>query len=428
MATAVRETLSAASDRRGRDLPVWPLQALFVPFPLWWVLGLAPFAPQLAALPMIAALARRRRVLVPRWFGLWLLYLLAMTLSITQIDTGARMVGAAFRLSTYLSATVVFVYVYNCSPRTLTIAQATRLMIVFWLWIVLGGFCGLLLPDVSISTPVERLMPSAIASNDLVRELVHPSFAEVQNPWGAREPFVRPSAPFPYTNTWGCHYALLVPFLMLHLRTTRGALQRVALLAVAAASLAPAFATLNRGMFLAIGFALMYAAVHFAARGNATGLLLTGGILGGSAIAAYASGLLADIASRTEVSGTNSDRMLIYLEAFERTLQSPLLGYGAPRPSENLWWVPVGTQGQLWNTMFSFGFPALILYILFFVVLTWRTRRLPASLLWLHVVPATALFMLIYYELDSTQLVIIFIAAALGLRHLRGAAEAERVP
>ncbi|MFC7645732.1 hypothetical protein ACFQX6_37810 [Streptosporangium lutulentum] len=184
---------------------------------------------------------------------------------------------------------------------------------------------------------------------------------------------------------------------------------------IALASLVPAFATLNRGMFLAIGFGLLYAALRFALRGHVRWLVAVCTLMMVGLGAAYLSGLSEVISTRTEYSTTNTGRAAIYQEAFLRTLNSPILGFGGPRPSLSLG-ISVGTQGHFWNVMFSFGFPALALFCLWLWSLAWRTRWAPSSMMWLHVVPVMALFMVFYYGLDGTQLVLIFMAAALGLR------------
>ncbi|SDG45432.1 hypothetical protein SAMN05421505_104207 [Sinosporangium album] len=409
---------SGADAPPERDLPVWPLQALFVLYPLWWVLGLAPFAGAIVSVPMIRFMVRRGGTLVPRGFGVWLLFLLAMIMSATQLDSAPRLVGAAFRLMAYGSATVVFVYVYNCSRARLPVRKAAGFVVVFWAFVVVGGYLGVLFPEGSFTTPVGQLIPGSIASNELVSSLLFPKFAEVQTIWGADEPFVRPAAPFPYTNAWGSHYALMIPLVLLYMRIGATPWQRIVLGIAAVASLVPAFATLNRGMLVAVGFGLVYAALRYAMRGQVRGLIVIFGVMAVGGVVAYLTGVIDNITSRTEVSGSNDDRVGIYTEAFVRTLESPLLGWGAPRPSHTIG-VSVGTQGQFWNIMFSFGFPALLFYVLFMASLSWATRKVDLGLIWLHVVPTMAVFMMFYYGLDSTQLVVIFTAAALGLRERR---------
>ncbi|GGL56968.1 O-antigen ligase family protein [Planomonospora parontospora] len=408
--------LGSQAPASARPLPLWPLHVLFTGFPVLWVLGVGAFAAPIAAAPMAVAMWRStQRVRIPRGFLVWMLFLVFLVASATQLDTAPRMVGFVFRLMNYLSATVVFLYVYNCSRRVLPVRRAAGFVAVFWIWVVIGGFLGVLFPEGSFSTPFEKVLPGAISSNEFVGDLVHPKFAEVQAPWGSPEVFERPSAPFAYTNAWGSHYALLLPFVLLYLLTSVKRWHRPMIALIAAASLVPAFATLNRGMFLAIGLGLLYAALRFALRGHVRWLVAVCTLLITGLGAAYLSGLSEVISTRTEYSTTNTGRAAIYQEAFVRTLESPILGYGGPRPSLNLG-ISVGTQGHFWNLMFSFGFPALGLFCLWLWSMAWRTRAVPASMMWLHVVPVMASFMVFYYGLDGTQLVLIFMAGALGLR------------
>lgn len=399
----------------GQDLPSWPLTAMFGTFPLLWVLGFGAFAVTVAALPMLGILLLRRGLRAPAGFGLWLLFLVWTVVSASQLDTTGRIIGFAFRFLNYAAATVFFVYVYNSSRRALPLSRAVGLMTLFWIWVVVGGYLGVLIPQGSIHTPMESLLPGSIVGNDYVSQLVHPRFAEVQRPWGAPTAYNRPSAPFPYTNTWGSHFALLVPFAILCMRTAATRWRRNALFLLLLASLVPAFSTLNRGMFLAVGVGIVYAAFRFGARGQVKWLAAVLALLTIGLAVASALGVWASIGSRTQYSSTNAGRTTIYREAFERTLASPLIGYGAPRPSLTLD-ISVGTQGQVWNIMFSFGFVALALFCGWLWILALRTRAAPGALLWLHVIPFMAAFMIFYYGLDGSQLVVIFVAVALVFR------------
>ncbi|GAA4104609.1 O-antigen ligase family protein [Nonomuraea soli] len=400
-------------------MPVWPLYLLFAGYPLWWSLGLGSFAAVLLAVPMMLVLVIRGGIRVPRGFGLWMVFLLLAVAAASRIDTPERLVGLVFRLMTYAGATVVFVYVYNLPRERLPLRRLVALVVVFWLWVVAGGFLGYLFPEGSLSTPMEHLLPGSLTGNSYVRDLVHPRFAEIQWPYGAPEPFQRPSAPFPYTNAWGSHFALLMPFVLL-LMTTGSRRVRIVLGVVAAASLVPAFATLNRGMLLALGAGLVYVAVRFAVRGRLGLLVATAGLLVAAGAGAYASGVGDSIDVRTDHSTTTAGRQAVYTESFLATVESPVLGYGGPRPSRTLP-ISMGTQGHFWNVMFSFGFPALGLFCAVLWGLAWRTRS-PATdeRLWLHAVPVMAGFMIFYYGFDGgLQLVIVFTAAAALLRERR---------
>src|SRR6266536_3212444 len=167
-----------AAPQRLRPLPRWPLLALYLGFPLWWVLGLGALIWPLLTLTMLLALAVRGHVRVPRGFGLWFGFLVWMLGSGLQLDSGARVVGWAYRAALYLSATVVFLYVYNSSRERLPARTLTLLLAGFWMFVVIGGYLGLLLPHGSFATPVEHLMSPDLLRNGFVHDLVHPAFAQ----------------------------------------------------------------------------------------------------------------------------------------------------------------------------------------------------------------------------------------------------------
>ncbi|MFI0454555.1 O-antigen ligase family protein [Actinomadura sp. 6N118] len=402
------------------DLPVWPLTLLFAGFPVFWLLGLGAFAAPIAATTMIAHMMLRGGIRSPRGYGVWLLFLIWMFFAGTQIDTFGRGIGFVFRSLNYGAATVIFLYVFNSSRVRLPVRRMVGLVTLFWVWVVIGGFLGVLMPKFGLTTPFEMMLPKSIASNDYVRDLVHPRMAEIQQPWGAPTPYNRPRAPFPYTNAWGSHYALLFPFVVLMVTWARPAV-RFLLVGLMAASLVPAFATLNRGMFLAVVAGVLYTAVRYLQRGHVRWPAAVIALMSLGGIVALLGGVVSGVSSRTTYSSTSSDRIGLYVETFVRTLDSPILGYGAPRPSEQ-YVVSVGTQGQFWNVMFSYGFPGLALFCGCLWLLAWRTRRVRADrLLWLHAVLVMCSFMLFYYGLDQTELVLIFIAAALVLREPQSA-------
>jgi hypothetical protein len=175
-------------------------------------------------------------------------------------------------------------------------------------------------------------------------------------------------------------------------------------------------ATSNRGMFLALGLALGYGAVRLALRGRALALVAVG--VGGGMVAALLiwGGVLESIAQRQLAGNTSEGRWKLYVETVRRTIESPILGFGAPRPST---WseISVGTQGQIWFVMFSFGFVGLVLFLTFLWGSALRTFHVPGSAgLWLHVVLVTTSVLVAFYSLDAIMLPAVVCIAALLLR------------
>jgi hypothetical protein len=407
--------LPALPPARSRELPAWPVYALFAGFPAWWVLGLGAFAVPLIAIPMFLLLVQRRNVEVPAAFWLWIGFVVWACVAVLEVSSGSRLVGFAVRMSSYIGSSIVFLYVYNGRNR-LDNRTVLRALVLFFAVVVAGGYLGVLVPRGALSTPVQALLPLNIRNNEYVHALVHPAFAEVQRPYGSPRTFYRPSAPFPYTNSWGCNVALLVPLVVAAIMTFRRLFWRLAMVGLLAAACLPAFATLNRGMFLAIGLVLAYASIRLALRGR---LLPLSMVLGGASVGlavAVSAGVLARLQERLHYSQTNVGRQTIYREAFDGAVNSPIFGHGAPQPSTTVD-VSVGTQGQVWNVMFSYGFVALAFFLGWFglvVLQSWRARN--QGELWVHATLFVAFTTFFYYGYDGIQLTVAMTAAALALR------------
>lgn len=412
---ATQESHRRRAGRVHQELPVWPVYLLFAGYPLWWLLGVGAFAVIVVGLPMALLLSLRGGVRVPRPFGLWVVFVAFVLGSVTQIDSALRLIGFATRAANYLGVTVLFVYLVNISPVRLPTDRLVRIACAYWAVVVAGGYLGVLNPRGRLTTPLSHLLPGGLLGNDYVNSLVLPHFAEVQQPYGAPAPFYRPSAPLTYTNSWGCAYALGLPLVLYTLQRLPPGWQRRGLVLVLAASLVPAVATLNRGMFLAVVVALGYTAVRAAVRGQAKLLVVVIGAALLVATVVTASGAVGRVSSRTSSSDTNQTRQLLYQETFDRTLSSPLLGFGAPRPSENQD-VSVGTQGQVWNVMFSYGFVALVAFVGWFWYLAWRTRRAQGTMIWIHTGLLVISFTIFYYGYDGMAMAQAMLVGACGLR------------
>lgn len=417
-----RSATAGQADLRQRAprfaLPRWPFTAMLALFPLWWALGFAEMAWIPLAGCMIVLMARRGGIEVPRGFSIWLLFIVLMCASVIGIDTSGRLIGFVYRALLYVTVTVVFVYVYN-ARETLTLKYVLGLFTLFWLWAVLGGFAGIVLPEFSFRTPLAYILPQGLQSNELVSEMVVRRLTQY-NPdsWLALDP--RPSAPFLYTNGWGNVYSITLPIVVAYLTMIHRGRTFWLLLAAIPLSLIPAFLTLNRGMFIGLAVAAAYLFVRFALSGRLREVALLsvlGVVCGAAAVMLDVGSKLTD---RVETSSSTEDRANLYEETFVRTLQSPLFGYGAPRPSATDGAPSAGTQGHLWMVMFSHGFPALICFMgalawMFFA--TMRTKN--TALLILHTVQLVILVEVFFYGVLPNGLILTFPAAALAIRDLR---------
>ena len=182
-------------------------------------------------------------------------------------------------------------------------------------------------------------------------------------------------------------------------------------------SFVPAFLTLNRGMFLGLALALVYVAIRLVMRGNGKALL---GLLGLVALVAVAFATLPvaeRLSHRVQASSSTADRANLYQETIQRTLESPVFGYGGPRPSETKGAPSVGTQGQVWMVMFSHGLPGVALFMGWLVWAYVRSirERDPTGMA-LNTVLLVVIAESLYYGIMTTGLAVAMIAAALTLR------------
>ncbi len=396
------------------QLPVWPFLATFYGFPLWWVLGIAWLVPVAAAITMLGYLVLYRRTRVPNG-ALPLVLFFGWTLaSVLALDSGLRLLGAGLRWAQFFAAVVMVIYVANAA-RLRRSQVLIGFSIVFFTTVV-GGVLSQIIPEVRIPTILGAVAPGALRNNPLVFDLLNPKMAEIQMPWGAEEPFLRPAAPFEYTNGWGTAFALTLPLVIAAAIVLRNRGFTTLVVIGLAAALIPVTASTNRGMLVAIGVSATYVLVRLffggRAREAALGLLLMVVML----IVAASAGLFAGIDERQAVSDTTTGRSTLYEETFNRSLESPLLGHGGPRPSETTE-VSAGTQGQVWFVMFSYGFVGLGLFLWFIWGAAWRTRRtvdLPDLLMHSSLIAACVVVM--YYGLATWQLLVISAVAGWGFR------------
>jgi hypothetical protein len=411
---------------RPSRLQGWPLMLMFYGYPLWWLLGLGAFLWPVAAVPMGLSLLTRKTVRAPRGFGFYLLFVILMLVSGVQVNGVDRWVGYVYRASLYLSVGIMLLYVYNAPSRVLSTERVVRMMVFFFAVTAAGGLLGVIAPYLEFKTMTEALMPARLLQNSYVRELVHGSTAQIQTFLGY--PVPRPKAPFVFTNDWGGVYALLVPFLFAGWAAMRGFARKGLLRLLAIASLIPVIFSLNRILWLCLVVCVVYGSTRFALRGRVKAIQGMGALLVIFTLLLNFGPTKQLVDDRLVTPHSNKGRTTLYTEATSGVAKSPLLGYGAPRPSQrnpNL--PPVGTQGQFWLVFYSHGIPATFFWLAFFFYALWRTRKSVTNTgLWCHMVVLMAIVQMPFYGLIPTQMHIVAIAVALAFREMSEQAREAR--
>lgn len=415
--SAVGHSLPLPRARPHVGRPARVLTLVFATLPLWWLAGLYSFTWQIVGFFLLLALLRRRSVVFPRGFGIWLLFLAWVPLAALQLKDAGDMLLFAQRLSVLASATIIFLYVFNSSRERLPDRTIVNALTLYWAMLVVGGFLGVLFPNVSFHSPIEKILPGGLLGNPFVHDQVHVYFAQVHTFLGY--PVGRPSAFFTYTNTWGSILAVLTPFVFAALADTKSALRRKLLAALLVLSAIPIVVSLNRGVWLALGLGLTYAFIRFALSRQLRAVAVLASVAALVVTLLFVTPVGGLVTERLANPHSNTVREALYAEAIDRSKESPLVGYGGPQPSEHYRFAaPVGTHSQLLFVVFSYGIPAVVFFTAWFGLTLLRSAKgTTAPRFWAHVAILIFLIEAPYYLLDM-HLAVVMIAAALLWREI----------
>lgn len=379
-------------------LKPWPLTGLLALLPLWWVSGLATLVFLLAPIWMVAQLRRRRPVALPPGFGLWLLFLATVLVSVGLVGVNpvgtvansfaSRIPGVMFRVISYASITVIFVYAYNLTESELSRVRLIRLLGIVFLTTVAGGFLGLLAPRLTFPSAIELLLPGGVRKDAFVQSLVHPAAAQLQEVFGYSTP--RPAAPFGYTNTWGNSLSVLLPWFVVGFGLVRGVRHRwLAFLSVAAA-LVPVVYSLNRGLWVGLTLSAAYVTVRNVIAGRLASFGAVVVALSLVIIAATTTPIAGVLSQRLDNGQSNDIRVFTTRQTLQIVRQSPLLGFGSTRQAvgssqsiavgasadcQKCGNPTIGSNGQIWLNLVAQGGLGTFFYAAFFIYGVWRFRR-----------------------------------------------------
>jgi hypothetical protein len=385
-----RSRRRALPSRTFTAAPGWPLVVLFAGFPVWWLVGLGVLGPVLAAVPMAYYLLKLRHVRIPSGFVLWLLFLAWVVAGITVLwvqPSGTapvaglgRLVPFGYRLTWYLVATIVLLYVGNLSRSSFSDRRIYRLLGWMFLFTIAGGYVGFLVPDLPLRSLIEIVVPAGLRSNSFLALLIHPTVAQIQD---IGVIVTRPSAPFIYANDWGANAGLLAPFFVLSWTGRNAGWRRRAFPFVAVVCVPPLVFSLNRGLWLGLGAMVIFVAVRLAAAGR---FAAVGGVV---AVLVVVAALIPStplgglVSERLANQHSNEGRSELAVRAVESAFdESPIIGFGGSRAvAGNFYSIAggktaecpscsppqIGTQGHLWLLVFGHGLGGALLFIAFFV-------------------------------------------------------------
>ncbi|WP_346843525.1 O-antigen ligase family protein [uncultured Rothia sp.] len=396
-------------------LPAWPLYTLLYGFPLIWALGLGQFAPTILAIIMVFYMVVRRNILVYKTQWIWFALIFWCVVSTVSLHGGSDILAWGLRWVNILNVGIYGVYFFN-ARTSITNQGLMGGLVTVWYTVVILGYLALLFPEFRLTTPMSFLLPGGLKQNELVRDYVMPPLAEIQLPWGAPEPYIRPSAPFPYANSWGLAFTFLTPVVIATLMAADKLRTKIILGISIILGLVPAIATSNRGMFIGLGIAVVYVVLRYVLSGNLK-VAFYSVVAAALAVAGlFASGAIAKILGRQEYSDSTGGRASLYQATWDAVMQSPVVGYGTSRMNVSIG-ISMGTQGYLWALMFCFGLVGLALFVIFMlssIISTWDVQS--AAGLWIHSVPVTAICVFIFYSFDIMQMTAMMLCLTMIMR------------
>jgi len=410
------ELPDTAGIRRG-----WQAYAIFLSLPILWLLGLSFFQWPLITLPLLIPLARAGTLRVPRRFGVWLLFMAWVLVSAVELHSGSRAIAWAWRGSFYVTATILFLYIYNSPEARLPKRSVINAMAGYWIAIVAAGWLGVLFPHISITSPAEHLFPKSLLHNTYFYSHTHLQFAEVQHFLGFQEG--RPQALFPYTNAWGSTFAMLMPIAVAAVIGTKNRLWKRILIVAMASSVVPGVFSLDRGEWLSLLVALVYAGTRLGARHDfrvVVSLLLSAVAVVMVVVLTPLGGL---VTGRFTHQTGDVTRLARDQVAQSQSTASPIVGYGAPQQQAALTHTAksVGTESEIFLILYSHGFPALFLLVFWFAYVLVRSGkrrdRAPPYMFWVHAALLAACVQAPYYELTE-RIPLMMAMAALLLREI----------
>lgn len=400
--TEPTESGPAHAAREPGELRPWPVVGMLLLYPLWWVLGLGTLIFVMMALVMTYMLIRYRviqriPVKLPPGFAWWALFLMAVLVSMFALNENPvgtipstmsdRLLGAAYRIVSYVALTVIMVFTGNLSERQLPRKKLIGLLGYLFGVTVAGGLLGMFAGKFEFTSPVELILPHHLRNQPFVQSLVHPAAAQLMTVLGHLSP--RPAAPWGYTNTWGDNLTLLIVWFVVFAFAykTRHRLLSVGLILL---SFVPAIYSLNRGMWIGLGLTAVYVAGRMAIRGRFWIIGAFGGVVVFLLLALLFTPLGTVVSERLDNQKSNGIRAYMTTEAVTGVAGSPIIGYGSTRNTtggRNSIAVgssadcprcgnfTIGGNGQIWQVLYAHGAIGLVTYYGFFFYGLWRFRR-----------------------------------------------------
>lgn len=421
----------------------WPLLAVVVPYPIWWLLGISNVIWIAMAVPLAYQLLRYRPLRLPRGSAWWALFTTWVLFGAAAlwIDAPSGVPGGGadripvyvVRLAWLISATIVMLWAYNTPAHEAPDRKVVR--IVGWMFVVstAGGLLGVVASTLELRSVAQIVLPDQLQTTSFVRGVIGIPVASIQDIIGTEAG--RPVAPFAFANSWGANLSMFLPFFVVGWCGRNAGWKRWPAMAVVAAAIVPTVVSLNRGLWVSLLLGAAYLFVRTLLRGKVLPALIGAVVLLALAVP-LAGGQLGDIVESRLANPHSNERRGGLLESTvgDTVSASPVIGFGSTRDFRGSYASiaggatpecpgcrvpPLGTQGQLWYVIFATGLIGTVFFLAFYanqVVHHWRSRS-STEAIGVAVLLFLAVQLLVYDTMDIPMMTVMLAIGLMERRH-----------
>ena len=395
----------------------WPIWMITVGTAPALVIGIHGLTWTLPGLVFGARILTHRDTRFPRSAIPLMLLVAWIPLSATVISP-AGLPLFTYRYLLFVGCLTSFIWIVNVSEERVPSEKIIDWLAALWITLVVFGYLATLLPTLITPSPF-GLALGPFGRIQFVASLTEWRFAETHHFMGY--PVPRPAAPFGGSNGWGSAMGILTPYFVKSWLIGVERKRRQKGMLLLAVGIYPILMSVNRGLWISLAVGLTYYAARKALRGRfaALSVLFSAVLVVAILIVATPAGsLVTDRLDNSEKS--NSARSSLYELAWRGSLESPLVGHGAPTFSKDLpdGTPPIGTHGLVWYMMYIHGFVGLGLFLVWLGIEIFKSGRIRTSLAWWsHLSLIAALTELPYYGLLPQ---IVLVGIGVGLSHREG--------
>jgi hypothetical protein len=400
------------------DKASWPLWLFTAGLPISYAVGIHGVAWMLPALVFGARILANPSTRFPRSSVPLVLLVVWILLSASMLPSAANLPLFAYRWSLFAGCLAAFVWLVNVREEVVPSHRIVDWLAAMWIVLIVFGYVATVLPNLITASPFQ-LSLGPIGKIGYVARITEWRFAETQKIMGIAVP--RPAAPFGSANSWGSAVGILTPFFVRSWLVDVDRKRRRQGIALLVLGVYPILVSVNRGLWISLTIGLVYFAARKALRGKFGALAVLGGGVAVMAVLLVATSAGDLVSNRLDDSGKSNDaRSNLYELAWQGTLDSPLVGNGAPVPVPGAppEAPPIGTHGLFWYLMFVHGFVGLFLFLAWVAIEVFRSGRVRTPLAWwTHLSLVVAVVEVPYYGL-LPHVVLFGIVAGLAHREV----------